>query len=180
MAVLCRLSYSSSGLDDSNDLGTYPCEHMDMRHASLLLAACLALAGCTGAETLPTGTLRIQSQNGDVELLVEIAETGSDRSRGLQGRSELAENSGMAFVFDEPEHGPFTMDDTAIPLSIAFWDEDGRIVDILDMNPCRTDPCPLYESRSAFVGAVEVNQGFFRDHGVAVGDRVELEQPDGI
>lgn len=152
---------------------------MDMRHASLVLAACLALAGCTGTETLPTGTLRIQSQNGDVELLVEIAETGSDRSRGLQGRSELAENSGMAFVFDEPEHGPFTMEDTVIPLSIAFWDESGRITDIFDMNPCRRDPCRLYESGSPFVGAVEVNQGFFREHDVAVGDEVELERSDG-
>ena len=66
------------------------------------------------------------------------------------------------------------MKDTLIPLSIAFWDEDGRIVGIQDMEPCTADPCPTYGSPEPYVGALEVNQGFFDEHGVVIGDRIEL------
>ena len=66
------------------------------------------------------------------------------------------------------------MKDTLIPLSIAFWDDDGRIISILDMDPCDADPCPTYGPDEPFVGAVEVDRGGSRTDGVTVGDRVEL------
>jgi uncharacterized membrane protein (UPF0127 family) len=66
------------------------------------------------------------------------------------------------------------MKDTPIPLSIAFWDRRDRIVALLDMEPCRADPCPTYDAGVPYVGAVEANQGFFANHGVTTGDRVEL------
>jgi uncharacterized membrane protein (UPF0127 family) len=66
------------------------------------------------------------------------------------------------------------MKNTLIPLSIAFWDEDGRIVGIRDMDPCTADPCPTYGSPDPYVGALEVDQGFFTEHGVVIGDRIEL------
>ena len=68
------------------------------------------------------------------------------------------------------------MKNTLIPLSIAFWDRNGVIAAIMDMQPCRAEPCPRYRPGIMYVGAVEVNQGFFEDHGVEVGDRVELER----
>jgi uncharacterized membrane protein (UPF0127 family) len=68
------------------------------------------------------------------------------------------------------------MKDTLIPLSIAFWDREGRIFRILDMEPCREETCRLYEPGGLWWGAVEVNQGFFEDRGVEVGDRVRLEK----
>ena len=82
----------------------------------------------------------------------------------------------MAFLFDRPTSSSFWMKDTLIPLSIAFWDRSRRIVAILDMAPCRRSPCPLYSPGTSYIGAVEVNRGFFRQHGVRVGDRVELER----
>jgi len=66
------------------------------------------------------------------------------------------------------------MKDTLIPLSVAFWDEDGWIVGIQDMEPCTEDPCPTYGSPEPYVGALEVNEGFFAEHGVTTGDRIEL------
>jgi uncharacterized membrane protein (UPF0127 family) len=66
------------------------------------------------------------------------------------------------------------MKDTLIPLSIAFWNESGAIVAILDMEPCPDDECPSYDPGVDFVGALEVNQGFFDEHGIDVGDRVRL------
>ena len=66
------------------------------------------------------------------------------------------------------------MKDTQIPLSIAFWRAGGRIVSIMDMPPCRVDPCPSFRPATPYVGALEVHRGFFERHGVEVGDRVEL------
>ena len=84
-------------------------------------------------------------------------------------------DAGMVFLWEGPVETTFWMKDTLIPLSIAFWNERGRIIEILDMAPCRQDDCPSYGPDEPFVGALEVNRGFFDDHGVEVGDRVFLE-----
>jgi uncharacterized membrane protein (UPF0127 family) len=68
------------------------------------------------------------------------------------------------------------MKNTLIPLSIAFWDARGRIVRILDMTPCRADPCRLYDPRVAYAGALEVNRGAFRRWGVERGDRIAVRR----
>jgi len=92
------------------------------------------------------------------------------------GRRSLAPDAGMVFFEDGPTDATFWMKDTLIPLSIAFWTSGGRIVDLLDMEPCRADPCLLYRSRAPYVGAVEVNRGFFEAHGVTLGDLVRLDR----
>ena len=60
-------------------------------------------------------------------------------------RETLPADAGMAFVYPEDVRGAFWMKDTLIPLSIAFYSGDGRILKILDMEPCKADPCPLYD-----------------------------------
>ena len=107
-------------------------------------------------------------------MRVEIASTPADRAQGLMGRDILPADQGMAFLWNAPVQGSFWMKDTTIPLSIAFWDTHDRIVAMLDMAPCRADPCPTYDAGVPYVGAVEANRGFFADHGVGVGDRVTL------
>jgi uncharacterized membrane protein (UPF0127 family) len=82
----------------------------------------------------------------------------------------------MAFLWSEPTATTFGMENTLIPLSIAFWDERGRIVAILDMEPCEADPCPIYDPGTSYEGAVEVGQGAFAERGVKVGDRVDLDE----
>ncbi len=60
-------------------------------------------------------------------------------------------------------------------LSIAFWGPDGRIIDVLEMTPCGSGPCPVYTPGGGeCIGAVEAGKGFFADNGVAVGDTVGL------
>jgi uncharacterized membrane protein (UPF0127 family) len=66
----------------------------------------------------------------EVEVRVEIADDASERVRGLMYRTALAENRGMLFVFPDEERLSFWMKNTLIPLSIAFIDSKGRIVDI--------------------------------------------------
>ena len=82
--------------------------------------------------------------------------------------------AGMVFLYPEPTEGSFWMKNTLIPLSIAFFDEEGTILRILDMEPCREDPCPLYNFGVAFTGALEANRGAFARLGVLEGDRIEL------
>ena len=116
--------------------------------------------------------------HGDHEktIAVEVADTSSEREQGLMGRQSLPADAGMAFVFPDEQHGSFWMKDTLIPLSIAFYSADGRILKILDMEPCTGDPCPLYDPGVKYRGALEVNQGAFDRWNVHAGDRVRLEQ----
>jgi uncharacterized membrane protein (UPF0127 family) len=128
-------------------------------------------AGCGGDDG---SRAIIETDAGDVVVQVEVADTAAEREHGLMGRRELAGDSGMAFVFPEDTTASFWMKDTLIPLSIAFYDDGGRIVGILDMQPCRADPCPLYDPDGAYRGALEVNLGSFRKWGVRVGDRLRV------
>jgi uncharacterized membrane protein (UPF0127 family) len=107
-------------------------------------------------------------------LRVEVAADHPSRSRGLMDRRHLDPDAGMAFVFERHSSGGFWMKDTLIPLSIAFWDGSNRIVSILDMTPCKRDPCPIYSPGASYTGAVEANLRWFSSHGVRVGDRVSL------
>jgi uncharacterized membrane protein (UPF0127 family) len=151
-----------------------------MRLAPLLLIVAVA---CGSAEEVAypnaSAALSIGTDDGSVSLDVQVADTPAERETGLMGRESLSPYDGMAFVWDEPVVGTFWMKDTLIPLSIAFWDADGRIISILDMDPCTEDPCPSYGPEHPFVGAVEVARGTFERHGVAVGDRVELTVSNG-
>ncbi|MGZ5307517.1 MAG: DUF192 domain-containing protein [Actinomycetota bacterium] len=153
-----------------------------MRRALVVALAVLSVASCSRA-TPSVGVGRIRSvilhgDQGSVHVAVEEADTAAQRQQGLMGRTSLGANEGMVFLFGDVAQGPVTsefwMKDTLIPLSIAFWDEGGRIVGIQDMDPCVEDPCPTYGSPKPYVGALEVNEGFFTEHGVTTGDRIEL------
>ena len=151
-----------------------------MRLAPLLL---LVTVACGSAEQAPdpnvAATLSIETDDGTVALDVQVADTQAERQTGLMGRESLSPYDGMAFVWQEPVVSTFWMKDTLIPLSIAFWDDHGRIISILAMDPCTEDPCPSYGPDEPFAGAVEVARGTFDRHGVAPGDRVELMVSNG-
>jgi uncharacterized membrane protein (UPF0127 family) len=144
----------------------------------LILAAVLALTGCSrSASTCPSPErMRFDTASGHSSLLAEIADTDESRRQGLSGRPTLAADHGMAFLFGGTSTDWFWMKDTEIPLSIAFWGEDGRIQQTFDMDPCTSNSCHLYQPSEPYVGAVEAPQGFFREHGIRIGDRIELAE----
>jgi uncharacterized protein len=137
-------------------------------------AVVLLFTACGGTEHTPRAT--IETAAGDVVVHVEVADTSAERAHGLMGRMQLPEDAGMVFLFPEDTTSSFWMKDTLLPLSIAFYGADGRIVRILDMEPCRRDPCRVYDPHVTYRGALEVNRGAFRRWGVAEGDRVRVEQ----
>ncbi len=123
-----------------------------------------------GTSQLTTVTI-INSLGERVPVRVEIADTPAETQRGLMGRTSLAEDAGMLFVFEQEEQLSFWMKNTLIPLSVAFINGERLIVDIQDMQPL--DETPHLSAEPARY-ALEVNQGFFEERGVMVGDRVEL------
>lgn len=139
------------------------------------LSAALVLAACGGGD-FGNATAVIDTGAGSVDVGVEIADTPSERRVGLMHRESLPDDAGMVFLFPEPSSGGFWMKDTLIPLSIAFFDGEGRILRILDMEPCRADPCRVYDPGVAYRGALEVNRGAFARWGVERGDVVEVER----
>ena len=134
-----------------------------MRPVFVLLLAAIALTGCTGDESSFELTIR------GVTLQVEIADTPELRERGLMGRRELPDGSGMLFVFDVPETRAFWMRETLIPLSIAYIDRQLVIREIHDMEPL--DESPVFSQIEALY-ALEVAQGEFERKAIRVGDRL--------
>ncbi len=125
---------------------------------------------------LPTVTLAIRTSGGEeVKVRAEVADERAERQTGLMGRTELAPDAGMLFVFGRERDLSFWMRNTLIPLSIAYISADGRIVDIQDMEPLDDEP-PSYASAEPAKYALEVNQGFFAERGVEAGDRVEIPE----
>ena len=133
----------------------------------MLVAAC-------GAEQGPRAV--IETKGDEVTVHVEVADTQTERARGLMGRRELPDDAGMVFVFPTDSTSAFWMKDTLIPLSIAFYDERGTIVRILEMEPCTRDPCVLYDPEASYRGALEVNHGAFERWGVREGSVLRLER----
>ncbi len=103
------------------------------------------------------------------ELHAEYAQTVAQRERGLMGRRELAVDSGMLFRFDEVRRHCLWMKDTPLPLSAAFFDEAGLLVDVMDLEPFNTEiRCSKRPARYA----LEMNQGWFDERGVELGARL--------
>lgn len=158
------------------------------------LALVLLLAGCggdresgtaSGAESKESGPEATQESSATetvsidtadeagVRVRIEVADDTNEMARGLMGRTALAEDAGMLFAYPEERELSFWMKDTLIPLSIAFMDSEGRIVDIQDMEALDDEP-PHYTSAEPAQYALEVNVGFFAERGVEVGDRARL------
>ena len=111
----------------------------------------------------------VQLNAGMYLIRAEVAADFASRARGLMHRQALAPNAGMLFVFDEPSVHCMWMKNTLIPLSVAFLDEQGAILNIADMTPHSEQPhCAAKPARYA----LEMNGGWFAARGIKPGMRV--------
>ncbi|GIZ53801.1 hypothetical protein NCCP691_38150 [Noviherbaspirillum aridicola] len=99
-------------------------------------------------------------------IRAEVAARDADRQQGLMYREKMGANEGMVFVFDGPAQVCMWMKNTLIPLSVAFIDERGTIVNIEDMQPQTTDS---HCARKPIRYALEMNQGWFRQKNIKPG-----------
>ena len=148
---------------------------MKLRIYKLILALTL-LASITGsacARDDATARTVLHTGGGDVAVTVEIAATPERRNLGLMYRKELAEDAGMLFLFERPQHLTFWMKNTVLPLDMVFIGADHRVVGIVkNATPFTTTPRAV-DGESQYV--LEVNAGFSDRHGVRGGDAVTFE-----
>jgi len=111
-------------------------------------------------------------------VFAEVAVTQAERNRGLGGRTELAKDAGMLFVYASPEPHLFWMKDCLIGLDIAFIGADRRIVNIATLPPgAGLDDAriPRVTSDAPTPWVLETAAGWLAAHDVAAGDVVDLD-----
>ena len=155
------------------------------------VAAATLLAGCADntpsevpalhprIDELPQTIVEIETNDDVVEVAALVAATPEQRQRGLQEVEDLPDGTGMLFLFDRDRTTGFWMKDTVIPLEIAFVAADGRIVELLSMEPCAEEPCEIYAPDDSYRAALEVSDDWLTQQGVRPGDRMGWgEAPD--
>jgi uncharacterized protein len=123
---------------------------------------------------IKTKLIYIISGNRKTKLTVQVSDTQGKIEKGLMFVEKLPENEGMLFVFPRKIYGGFWMKDTLIPLSIAFVDSNGEILNILNMEPCKGNKCPIYDPKLPYRYAIEVNIGWFEKNRIKEGDYVKF------
>ncbi|MCY3823075.1 MAG: DUF192 domain-containing protein [Nitrospinae bacterium] len=134
------------------------------------------LMGASAAQSFERGVVRITQEGREAQLMVEIANSPEARAQGLMGRERLGENAGMLFVYKGDARRFFWMKNTRIPLSLAFIDKSGEVLEIIHLQPHKPGMrIPSYRSRNKVRRVLEVNQGWFLRNGFGPGARVFLE-----
>lgn len=135
------------------------------RGVGLWLGLTLGCLGVAQAE-MP----RMELTAGFYRLESEVAANDGDRQLGLMGRRSLGANQAMLFVFERVGQHCMWMKNTFLPLSVAFLDKEGRILNIEEMQPQTENNHCAAAPGAAF--ALEVNQGWFAQKGIKVGQKI--------
>ncbi|MFT5642842.1 MAG: uncharacterized membrane protein (UPF0127 family) [Janthinobacterium sp.] len=134
--------------------------------ASALLCAAV---GSVSAQRQPFGSTELSA--GMHLIKAEVAATEPQRQQGLMYREKMASNAGMVFIFDAPATQCMWMKNTLLPLSVAFIDAKGIIVNIEDMQArtldshCSTKSVPVHY-------ALEMNLGWFKQRNIKPGSAI--------
>ena len=145
-----------------------------MKHLSIRLSISFLLLCATTtivlAQDAPQLQLpRLQLTAGMHLIDAQLALTPEHRTIGLMFRKEMPQNEGMLFVFEQPAGQCFWMKNTLLPLTAAFVDDDGTIVNLADMKPQTTDShCSTKPVRYV----LEMNLGWFAKRGIKAGAKL--------
>ncbi len=136
---------------------------------SLLTALLLGHAAVTAQDVPQTQLQRTRLTAGIHQIDAQVAVTSQEHATGLMHRKDMPSQEGMLFVFDNPSRLCFWMKNTLIPLTAAFIDDEGTIVNLEDMKPlsleshCSTKPVRY---------VLEMNKGWFAKKGLKAGSRL--------
>lgn len=133
------------------------------------LAALLGIVSCsTSVRDHTPRTLAKEisflAANGPVEFSIEIADTVAKRAQGLSGRESLAPNHGMLFVFERANRHPFWMKNTALSLDIIFFDDQFKVVGIIENAEPFSEKLMHIDQDARY--ALEVLAGTVKKHGI--------------
>lgn len=124
------------------------------------------------AQEPPTALPVIDIKAGAATIHAEVARTTSEKARGLMNRTQLPDNSGMLFILDGKSPATFWMKNTPLPLSIAFIDARGVILEITDLRPF--DERTVRSASDTVAFALEMNQNWFSLNRVKAGTPLVL------
>jgi len=144
--------------------------------AFVLVLGCSACAAAPASKTSPPHAVVLDGH----QFSIELATTPRMRERGLMGRTHLAPDHGMLFVFAHQRPQTFWMKNTLIPLDILYFDKNRTLVSMqLNVPPCKADPCPTYPSDKPALYVLELAGGTAVRIGANVGDTLTIKGPIG-
>ncbi len=137
-----------------------------MKRQSIMKGALLGAVLCAGLSLAQPMRLA-ELGAGMYRIEAEVAHTAQARQVGLMMRKTMAPQRGMVFVFEHDATHCMWMKNTFLPLSVAFVDAQGKVINIEDMQPQSEDNhCAAAPARFA----LEMNLGWFRERGIKAGD----------
>jgi uncharacterized membrane protein (UPF0127 family) len=136
-----------------------------------VFAGLLALTASLGlAQNINTSLPIIELKTGIYRIQAEVASTPQARQVGLMNRTSMPTDSGMLFIFDQKATHCFWMSNTKIPLAIAFLGDDGKIVNIEEMQAeTLNNHCPKVPVRYA----LEMNRQWFSQRAIGPGSQIQ-------
>ena len=121
--------------------------------------------------TISFAALEMSFEGKNAKLNLIISNTDATRRNGLMNQAFLEKNTGMLFIWPSSKKQCMWMKNTPLPLSVAYLSSDGRILEIYDMVPFSEESiCSTKNIRMA----VEVNQGWFTENKISVGDKINF------
>lgn len=134
---------------------------------ALFLAASASASVAQGSPQMDLP--RVQLSAGIHQIDAQLAQTPQQRQIGLMFRKDMPQTEGMLFVFEEASPQCFWMKNTLLPLTAAFVDDDGTIVNLADMKPQTTN---THCSAKPVRYVLEMNAGWFAKKGIKAGSRL--------
>ena len=129
----------------------------------------IALAPLLASLSVSAQLASIELSAGFYRIEAEVAADDASRAQGLMNRRSLPANHGMLFVFAQATRHCMWMRNTHVPLSVAFLDDEGRILNVEDMQPeSENNHCAVGAARFA----LEMNLGWFKQKGLAAGTKI--------
>jgi len=123
----------------------------------------------------PDDSRKLPIQIKGVVVRVEVANTPTQKGRGLMYRQALSQDEGMLFVYDYEGNNTFWMKNTLIPLDIIWLNSKKEVVHIEHSTPpCKKSPCPTYSSPYKSQYVLELNGGWAIKNGLAQGDQISF------
>ncbi len=141
-----------------------------MKKILALLGFCALVAGHAGAQNNRFEVTKLSI--GIHTINAEVAANDGQRQQGLMFRQAMAPNAGMVFVFDTPTQECMWMKNTLLPLSVAFIDAAGKIINIEDMQPQTLDNHCSAKGKPALY-ALEMNLGWFKQKNIKPGTMID-------
>ena len=136
----------------------------------IVSALCLAVVMHESMAQSPEAVSHVQLTLNKHVIQAEVAKSKAQRRKGLMFRESLPQDQGMLFAYRKPKRICMWMKNTLIPLSVAFIDAYGTIVNIESMVPHSRD---IHCSRTPVYYALEMNRGWFNQRDIGLGSRVE-------